>query len=78
MVDSFMVSGRLPNIHFEVINKNNLETSIIYYAPFVAGFLGLILIFLTSKNAPFLASFFGSITYNLIRKNPNLFPFACC
>jgi hypothetical protein len=54
-----------------MISKNNLETSIIQNAAFEAGFLEILLDFLTSMNAPLLARLLGSITYKLIRKHLN-------
>ena len=65
MVDSVVVSGRLPNIYPEMISKDNLELSIIWSAPFAAGFLEIILIFQKWDIAPFLVSFSGMITLEL-------------
>ena len=49
-----------------------LETSIIYSAPFAAGFLKIILSFSKCQDAPFRASFSRMITYKLIRKKVKL------
>ena len=44
MVDSVVVSGRLPNIFPEMISKDNLELSTMWSAAFEVGFLEIILV----------------------------------
>jgi hypothetical protein len=43
--DPVVASGSLPDMFLKAISEHNLETSIIFGAPFAASFLGLILEF---------------------------------
>jgi len=67
-----VVSVVEPDTLPKVTIKHNLETSIISNAPFAAGFLKAIWIFLTCQDAPFQARFWGMIKLELHRNSINL------
>ena len=69
LLDTVVVSGRLPNTFTEMISKNNLELSIIQSAPFIAGFLEVILNYNKCQYAPFSVSFLDMIKLEFHRNS---------